>query len=311
MHNITQSTNAPQTYRGQLINSSASALGYPVAPTIDFVSNLRYWQFSTSGPNTVNTQMTFYYNSYDQVTDYTKLTIAGTGAGGSYWNDLNGTPTANVAGNVTATIPVTSFGDFALANLINGSNPLPVTLLNFKATEKNQTQVFLQWTTSNEINNDYFAIEVSADGKIFHEAGRVNGAGNSTSIINYTFIDFAPLNGISYYRLKQTDKNGKTEYSSIVSVTINNGMNTNNDKGFVILSNPTDADNIFVRFTESNTEQWEFQLIDNYGRILGIQSLNSSGNDSQMKPLEQLAGGMYTLIGITRNQQHTEKLIIK
>ena len=310
MNNLTQSTNAPQIYTGQLINNSALALGYGLDPNIYDVSNLRYWQFSSTANNTSSTQMTLYYNSYDQVSDYTKLTVGGTTSGGSYWNDLHGTATANIAGKITTSIPTTSFGDFVLANVLGGSSALPVALINFRTTVKDSNQVLIQWTTINEENNKYFTIEESRDGKTFHDIGYVNGAGNTANIHNYSFPDFAPLAGLSYYRLKQTDYNGHITYSAIISVTISE---TNNDQGFVILPNPTDVDHIYIRFAQPNADQWEFQFLDTYGRELGVLStaVNNSIGDLQLKPFEQLACGMYIVIATTRNRQYIEKLIIK
>jgi len=39
--------------------------------------------------------------------------------------------------------------------------------------------------------------------------------------LNYSEKDEAPLHGISYYRLKQMDYDGKTSYSRVVTVEFN------------------------------------------------------------------------------------------
>jgi endoglucanase len=95
--------------------------------------------------------------------------------------------------------------------------PLPVTLLNFEAyTENNNISV--KWTTTNEINNDYFDIERSSDGINFIKICSVNAKGEKEGITNYSFIDSNPLEGNSYYRLLQHDLNGMLNYSYIRSV---------------------------------------------------------------------------------------------
>ncbi|MBO6763039.1 MAG: hypothetical protein JJ909_18945, partial [Roseivirga sp.] len=50
--------------------------------------------------------------------------------------------------------------------------------------------------------------------------GDLDGAGNSSSILKYRFIDRQPFTGRSYYRLKQVDYNGNHTYSPIEGVLI-------------------------------------------------------------------------------------------
>lgn len=85
-------------------------------------------------------------------------------------------------------------------------NPLPIELHNFNC-KSFQKKVELNWSTSTEKDNAYFAIERSADGINFDEIGRVEGAGTSTSAKNYSFTDNLPTRGVNYYRLKQIDFN--------------------------------------------------------------------------------------------------------
>jgi hypothetical protein len=99
----------------------------------------------------------------------------------------------------------------------NTNGTLPVKLLSFNATLANE-KVNCAWETALEINNDYFTIEKSKDGNSFEAVGNVKGQGNSNRNIRYSYIDNNPFSGISYYRLKQTDFDGKYAYSSIKKV---------------------------------------------------------------------------------------------
>jgi hypothetical protein len=97
--------------------------------------------------------------------------------------------------------------------------PLPITLLFFEAKVV-EGNVALSWVTASEINNDYFEIEHSADGKNFMKVTYVKGAGNSTEIKEYNCIDYFPLQGITYYRLKQIDFDGISSLSDVVAVYV-------------------------------------------------------------------------------------------
>lgn len=93
---------------------------------------------------------------------------------------------------------------------------LPIELQNFYATvEKNF--VMLHWVTSSETNNNYFTIEKSLDSQHFDELAYVDGSGNSNSPNEYNYTD-NELSLNAYYRLKQTDFNGKYSYSEIIQV---------------------------------------------------------------------------------------------
>ncbi len=98
--------------------------------------------------------------------------------------------------------------------------PLPITLLRFTA-EVEEGQVQLNWVTTTEINNDYFNVEHSLDGINFNSISRIKGAGNSMQTLKYSSIHHPAIDGISYYRLKQTDYDGQTSYSKIVAVDFN------------------------------------------------------------------------------------------
>jgi len=123
----------------------------------------------------------------------------------------------------------TSFSPFAMGG---GGEPLPIELLFFKANLVDET-VDLFWSTASETNNDYFTIERSNDGIQFKELGTMPGAGTSIQELSYNYRDHKPLQGTSYYRLKQTDFNGKFEYSATVAVEFLGG-----DHNFIIYPNP-------------------------------------------------------------------------
>ena len=98
-----------------------------------------------------------------------------------------------------------------------GAAPLPITLLYFKAILKGR-DVLLSWRTASERNNDYFTIEKTLDGDSFNVIGIVKGAGNSVHPRSYDLYDFNIQQVINYYRLKQTDYDGNSTYSNLVSV---------------------------------------------------------------------------------------------
>ncbi|MCC3156475.1 hypothetical protein LJ737_04455 [Hymenobacter sp. 15J16-1T3B] len=58
--------------------------------------------------------------------------------------------------------------------LNGGTMPLPVELTSFTAGRQGD-DALLHWTTAQELNNDHFEVEASADGQTFRPVGRVAG----------------------------------------------------------------------------------------------------------------------------------------
>lgn len=100
---------------------------------------------------------------------------------------------------------------------IGNSQTLPVELTAFAAARHGRG-VLLTWTTAQERDNAYFQVERSPDGREFTALGRVAGQGTSTSVHSYAYPDAAPLAGLSYYRLRQVDRDGAEHLSAVRTV---------------------------------------------------------------------------------------------
>lgn len=110
---------------------------------------------------------------------------------------------------------------------IRESSPvnLPIELLYFKGSLYNSDNI-LHWSTASEDNNDYFTIEKTKDGIDWEVVDREPGAGNSSNQLYYSFVDENVESIINYYRLKQTDYDGKFKYSDIISIDNRNNRGT-------------------------------------------------------------------------------------
>lgn len=101
--------------------------------------------------------------------------------------------------------------------LANINHALPVELLYFQANCNGLEEVQLKWATASELNNHYFEVERSADGAEWMAVGRVEGAGNSQEILQYSLTDFPGVSS-AFYRLRQVDFDGTTAFSDVRSV---------------------------------------------------------------------------------------------
>ncbi|MHA6249865.1 T9SS type A sorting domain-containing protein [Pontibacter sp. CAU 1760] len=169
--------------------------------------------------------------------------------------------------------------------------PLPVELVYFTATLQNGT-VNLQWLTASEKDNRHFEIERSADGKTFKSIGMVNGNGDSSRPIKYSFQDRNPMQGTAYYRLKQVDTDGKFTYSKVILVYAN-GLAA--DMRLQAYPNPFNAE-LNVTVTSPQGSSASLQLLDMQGRAVhsAMVQLETGINEYQL-PLGTLRTGVYVL----------------
>lgn len=154
---------------------------------------------------------------------------------------------------------------FAVDDVQLSTISLPITLLSFTGNQLNNNTNLLKWITSSEINNDFFTLEHSTNANKFIAFGTVKGAGNSNTTLFYDFIDEHPLNGINYYRLKQTDFDGKYSYSDVVAIKSNdNEYNINYAN-----------QNLFVS-SSLNEEKATIEIYDLLGKLVYSNSLLSN-----------------------------------
>lgn len=141
------------------------------------------------------------------------------------------------------------------------SGALPVTLANIRAMNEKE-KVKLEWATSTEINTVYFEAEHAADGKTFTTFAKVNAAGRSN---NYFVYDDHAFPGISYYRLRMTDKDGTSNYSKIIPVTrIKEGK-------FAVIPNPASSTEIRLITEQLPAGNAMIEIYDQAGRLQSSQ----------------------------------------
>lgn len=203
------------------------------------------------------------------------------------WNSTNQGWEVEIAGSsvaysATTDWTVSSFGPFTLSPV---NSPLPVELLSFDARLRGE-EVELTWATASERDNDHFTVERSTDGVDFSDLLRVEGAGNSQVLTNYEALDRVPLEGLSYYRLRQTDTDGRFTHSRTVAV-LNDALGA----GPLLFPNPaTDM----VTAIGMPVEAADIRVLDQTGRVVLVLR-KEEGSDRLPIIIEQLPAGSYLL----------------
>jgi hypothetical protein len=270
---------------------------------VDYIQ--RYWTVNAVGFTAMNYRAQYYYADADIVT--TEANLVQRTWNGSAWSSSGSiTLASNSVTTANTTVMPVNF-DFTAAS--NGAL-LPIELLNFDAKVEGKS-VKLSWSTASETNNDYFTIERSANAVDFETLTTVPGAGNSSQTSYYNTVDEKPLIGISYYRLKQTDFDGKHEY---FGPTVVNYDPTDTTVKVTAFPNPLNGQDLFVALTgfTPNTEVL-VAVRDMLGKELYTKTFTTADNGSataKMDLYEKLAAGMYIITGASNGKMYTERLLV-
>lgn len=185
---------------------------------------------------------------------------------------------------------------------------LPVELLFFKGAPLDKS-IMLEWATATELNNDFFTVERSFDGRNFTPVGIIEGAGNSQVELYYDFVDkdvtAVATESSIYYRLKQTDFDGNFTYSEIIVLQIDP------QNFFDILQQNFEDENLKLAIYNPQASPLEVQLFDLNGRLIRQLSLPPSQGRTELSLYaNNLKAGFY-VVSVSNGQQRVSRKVAK
>ena len=215
-----------------------------------------------------------------------------------------GTASINIATNTVTWSGLTTFSQFLIVQ--NSSSPLPVTLTAFNANCQDG-QVVLQWTTASEFNASHFDVEMSRDGSVWNQIGRLNAAGTTNQTSNYEFVT-PNLGALTYFRLVQVDFDGMFEIFGPVSSSCDLKENS-----LAVFPNPASEQfTIDIKALEASTDAAVF-VTDMMGKVIYTQTVLLEAGSNQVVILGNgMHARTYTVRIHAENQQfETVRLVIK
>jgi hypothetical protein len=160
-------------------------------------------------------------------------------------------------------------------------------------------QIQLNWSTATETNNNYFTVERSTEQKKWQAIETVQGAGNSSLEHEYSFTDRLPIQAISFYRLKQTDFDGNTNYGNIIQVKQCEVIGTENS---TVYPNPSATGKFELSYTGDKNQVMSIEIFNALGeKVYGIACFKSDFD------LSAKAVGVY----FVRMQTHSKTINLK
>lgn len=165
-----------------------------------------------------------------------------------------------------------------------GGTALPVELILFKATEKDEG-ILVQWTTATELNNDHFELYKSLDGVNYLQTTRVDGNGTTSQLHEYKYLD--KEEGESkyiYYKLKQVDYDGEFEWFETIVLQYSKVIKNE----IFLFPNPSNGSVVYFK---SNVSVSQVEIVDMTGKRIAIYK-DFTGNELDVS---QLTKGHYLI----------------
>jgi hypothetical protein len=186
------------------------------------------------------------------------------------------------------------FDDFRVTGSA-AQSPLPVSFVGFGA-KKLESGIQLVWNVAGERDVVSYQVERSTNGRDFIKLGEI-AANNSTT---YSFIDKQPANGLAFYRIKETDKDGKFKYSTIVRLNL--------DVNFGLKAYPSPARDL-VTIEHGITSKGKLTITTSDGRVIRQIDIKPELSQTVIN-VSNLKVGLYIIRFANGNgQTETTKLI--
>lgn len=179
-----------------------------------------------------------------------------------------------------------------------------IDLLSFTG-QKQGANNLLKWVTAAEVNNDYFILEHSFDGTNFSVIGNEDGNGNTNTAKAYSFVHKNVPAGLSYYRLKDADFDGKVTEHGIITLL-------RGEVPFEIVSiNPVPVTSYMdVEFTTNVEREHTIIVTDITGRVIETQTIEvNKGSNVHRIQTKKYSAGMYFITVENTEESITQKVV--
>jgi len=254
-------------------------------------------------------ELTFHLDGFPNLANYNfyVLTRHDTSTQASDWNVASEVSGNQIVDGKLVVSGITHFSQWGIGQ--GGGGSLPVKMTEFKAVPVDNKYIQLRWTTETEINNSGFLVERSIDGEEYSSIGFVPGNGNSTELHSYTFNDKnVESRKRYYYRLKQIDNDGASEYTKVVTAQLGGDKQQRIGE---FIPNPT-SNIANVEIYSAIDQKVTFEFKNTLGQVVkkGDVMLRR-GSNSYRLDVSDLSSGNYLVVINTPEQIYTKKLVVR
>lgn len=201
---------------------------------------------------------------------------------------LDGNTEVNFSVNADPASSATDRFRMIISNTVS-SGFVPFQFVFSNAVRNNQS-VNVTWQAKNLSVDNIFDIQKSTDGIHFQNASTV--IVNDPSISQYGFTDQNPKDGENYYRISSSDKNGKTDYSKIMKVSVSNDL-----ANISVYPNPATAENLNLKMADMTPGEYTVKLMNSFGQSFMEKKIQYKGGTTveKIQPAQKIPSGIYRI----------------
>ena len=203
--------------------------------------------------------------------------------------------------NISGAMLANNTTNYITIGSTQSTTPLPMEMASIKANCTDY-KTLLSWVTSSETNNNFFTIDRSENGFNFESIALIDGAGNSTSTLFYSWTDENPIRGTSYYRLSQTDFDGQSESFTTQSADCRQNQTIN------VYPNPF-SKSLVLDLSSLTTFPISISIMDGLGRVIYSEVITEKTSRQELQIANSLLPGTYFLNIRNRHQDLNKKII--
>lgn len=277
-----------------------SVYGNQLFQLIEHISSVEYWLITGSA---TYRKVRLPITPYSGVNHFPSLVVSYYDGGG--WINLGNGTVAGTTSNGTIEVDALNFGPLTFGSTDISTNAmtlsLPVQFKNF-TVRKDRDISILDWTVDDNMDAQYFEVEVSSDNRHFISLARIPAV-NASGI--YQYRDSRMKSGVLYYRIRVVEQNGLTKFSRIAALVFD-GQALSIVSAYPSVVRSTTQ----LQVLSSDAGTGQLILSDANGRVLRRIPLYLTGNTQAVSlDMNSYSAGLYFVhIVAGKNRSNTQRL---
>ena len=183
---------------------------------------------------------------------------------------------------------------------------LPVGLLDFQVSKKNDDAASLNWKAETDTRDFHYEVQVSKDGRNFKPAGIVQKKSGINPSYEFIYDRKKHETGQVYFRVQQRYHTGNIKYTDTRSIKFENTLLNK----ISLYPNPSSG-NVGIKFVNVTAGKLSVRISNVQGQTVVSQDIAVAGTD--YKQIATLQRGMYWLkfTDVTTGETVVNQLLIK
>lgn len=254
----------------------------------------RFWKLQPAGYTVKPSFGSLQFTYADQEHTATGNVITESRIGTYRWNEENATwldfspvESLNILQNTLTVSNVTSNDAYSWWILADKPGVLPIYSFSFSVRSHHQTAV-LEWKVITDDPVEHYEIQRSQDGQFFQTIGKVYAPANTTEHF-FTYTDHQPLNGKSFYRIRQQPVAGPVHYSEVKAHWLQPIVKLS------VYPNPVIGRSIFIQFNQAIQAPLQLTLLNYQSQVCYQHAVNGNNGRMQLQLPSSLPAGVYYL----------------